>query len=66
MATFVWKGRTLGGEMQSGELDAGKREEAIELLRKRKIMVTALNPKGTGFALPKFGGTGIGTKDLAI
>src|SRR5499427_5371382 len=66
MATFVWKGRTLGGEMQAGELDAGKQEEAIELLRKRKILVTSLKPKGGGIQLPKFGGSGVGTKDLAI
>src|SRR5438876_660031 len=66
MATFVWKGRTLGGEMQSGELDAGRQEEAIELLRKRKILVTSLMAKGSGLALPKFGGPGVGTKDLAI
>jgi type IV pilus assembly protein PilC len=66
MATFVWKGRTLGGEMQSGELDAGRQDEAIELLRKRKILVTSLKPKSGGFQLPKFGGSGVGTKDLAI
>src|SRR6185503_1060582 len=66
MATFVWKGRTLGGEMQSGELDAGRQEEAIELLRKRRILVTSLKAKGSGFALPKFGGPGVSTKDLAI
>ena len=67
MATFVWKGRTLGGENQSGELEAVKQEEAIELLRKRKILVTSLRPKGGGFQLPKFGGgSGVSTKDLAI
>ena len=46
MATFVWKGRTLGGEMQAGELDASRQEEAIELLRKRKILVTSLQTQG--------------------
>ncbi|HET9328721.1 MAG TPA: type II secretion system F family protein [Candidatus Eisenbacteria bacterium] len=66
MATFVWKGRALGGEMQSGELDAARQEEAIELLRKRRILVTSLKPKGGGFALPKLGGSGVSTKDLAI
>src|SRR5687767_6076917 len=66
MATFVWKGRTLGGENQSGELDAGRQEEAIELLRKRKILVTSLRPKGGGMQMPKFGGSGVTTKDLAI
>jgi type IV pilus assembly protein PilC len=66
MATFVWKGRTLGGEMQSGELDAGRQEEAVELLRKRRILVTSLKAKGSGLAMPKFGGSGVSTKDLAI
>ena len=66
MATFVWKGRTLAGEMQSGEMEAGRQEEAIELLRKKKILVTSMKPKGGGFAFPKFGGGGVSTKDLAV
>ena len=66
MATFVWKGRTMAGEMQSGELDAGRQEEAVELLRKKRIMVTSLRPKAGGIALPKFGGGGVSTKDLAV
>jgi len=67
MATFVWKGRTLAGEPQSGEMEASRSDEAIELLRKKKIMVTSLKAKGGGFQLPKFGGGGgVGTKDLAV
>jgi len=65
MATFVWKGRTLAGEAQSGEIEVGRQEEALELLRKKKILVTSLRPKG-GFKLPKMGGVSVGTKDLAI
>src|SRR5499426_1092845 len=65
MATFVWKGRTLAGEAQSGEIEVGRQEEALELLRKKKILVTSLRPKG-GFKLPKFGGVSVSTKDLAI
>ena len=65
MATFVWKGRTLSGEMQAGELEAGRQEEAVELLRKKKIMITSLQPKG-GFKMPKLGGGGVSTKDLAV
>src|SRR5262245_14145401 len=65
MATFVWKGRTLAGEAQSGEIEVGRQEEALELLRKKKILVTSLRPKG-GFKLPKIGGTSVSTKDLAI
>ncbi|HYM81067.1 MAG TPA: type II secretion system F family protein [Candidatus Limnocylindria bacterium] len=66
MATFVWKGRTLAGEAQTGEIEVVRQEEALDLLRKRKILVTSLRPK-TGFAMPKFGGgVRVSTKDLAI
>jgi type IV pilus assembly protein PilC len=66
MPVYVWKGRTLAGEAQSGEIEVGRQEEALDLLRKRKIMVTALRARGAGFTMPKFGGSGVGTKDLAI
>src|SRR5206468_12478620 len=65
MAVFVWKGRTLAGEAQTGEIEVGRQEEALELLRKKRILVTSLRPK-TGPSLPKFGGSGISTKELAI
>jgi type IV pilus assembly protein PilC len=66
MPVYVWKGRTLAGESQSGEVEVGRQEDALELLRKRKILVTSMRPKGGGIALPKFGGAGVSTKDLAI
>jgi type IV pilus assembly protein PilC len=66
MATFVWKGRTLAGESQAGEIDVARQEEAVEQLRKKRILVTSIRPKGGGFQMPKIGGHGITTKDLAI
>mgnify|MGYP001581470309 CR=1 FL=1 len=66
MPVFVWKGRTLAGESQTGEIEVGRQEEAVELLRRRKILVTALSPKSAGFKMPKLGGSGVSTKDLAI
>ena len=67
MATYVWKGRSMAGEAQSGEIEVGRQEEALELLRKKRILVTSLRPKGGGFTLPKFGGgVSVSTKDLAI
>jgi type IV pilus assembly protein PilC len=66
MPVFVWKGRTLAGEAQSGEIEVGRQEEAIDALRKRKILVTSVRPKTGGFSLPKIGGPGVSTKDLAI
>lgn len=66
MPVFVWKGRTLAGEVQSGEIEVGRQDEALELLRKKKILVTSMRPKAGGFKLPKLGGSGVTTKDLAI
>ncbi len=66
MPVFVWKGRTLAGEAQSGEIEVGRQEEALEILRKKKILITSMRPKSGGFSMPKFGGSGVSTKDLAI
>jgi type IV pilus assembly protein PilC len=67
MPVFVWKGRTLAGETQAGEIDVTRQEEAIELLRRKKILVTSMKQKAGGFALPKLGGgVSVSTKDLAI
>ena len=67
MPVFVWKGRTLAGEAQSGEIEVGRQDEAVDLLRKKKILVTSMRPKTGSFKLPKLGGgSGVTTKDLAI
>jgi type IV pilus assembly protein PilC len=67
MPVFVWKGRTLSGEPQSGEIEVGRQEEALEILRKKKILITSMRPKSGSFSMPKIGGgSGISTKDLAI
>jgi type IV pilus assembly protein PilC len=67
MPVYVWKGRTLAGETQAGEIEVGRPEEAMEMLRKKRILVTSMKPKGSGFTMPKLGtGTNVSTKDLAI
>jgi len=66
MPVFVWKGRTLAGEAQSGEIDVARQEEVVDVLRKKKILVTSVRPKPAGFGMPKFGGSPASTKDLAI
>lgn len=67
MPVYVWKGRTLAGEAQAGEIEVGRQEEALELLRKKRVLVTSLRPKSGGFSMPKFGGgVSVSTKDLAI
>jgi type IV pilus assembly protein PilC len=67
MPTYVWRGRTLAGEPQNGEIQVERQEEAVELLRRKKILVTSLKPKSAGFTMPKFAGGGrVSTKDMAI
>ncbi len=67
MAVFVWKGRSLAGEAQTGEIEGARQDEVLDLLRKKRILVTSLRPKSGGFAMPKFGGgVSISTKELAI
>src|SRR5436309_2482128 len=51
MPVFVWKGRTLAGESQAGEIEVARAEEALEALRKKRILVTSVRPKGSGFML---------------
>jgi type IV pilus assembly protein PilC len=65
MPVFVWKGRSLAGEAQSGEIEVTRQEEAVELLRKKRVLVTSIGPK-RAITMPKFGGSGVSTKDLAI
>src|SRR5437867_1519142 len=66
MPVFVWKGRTLAGESQAGEIEVARAEEALEALRKKRILVTSVRPKGSGFKMPAILGSGVSTKDLAI
>ena len=67
MPVFVWKGRTLAGEIQSGEIEVARQEEAVEFLRKKRILVSSVRQKAGGLALPKLGGgPSVSTKDLAI
>ena len=67
MPVFVWKGRTMAGETQAGEVTFERQEEAIDFLRKKRILVTSLREKSGGLklALPKMGGS-VSTKDMAI
>src|SRR5258706_9274667 len=67
MPVYTWKGRTLAGESQAGEIEVARPEEAMEILRKKRVFVTSIKPKSSGFTLPKLPqGSGVSTKELAI
>ncbi len=68
MTTYVWKGRTTGGEVMSGELAAESRRELTMALRRKKIILINAKEKSKGLSLSlKRAGSGsVKTKDLAI
>lgn len=67
MPVYVWKGRTIAGEVQTGELTVDSQEDVRAALRKKRIIVTSVRGKKEDlkFALPNLG-AGVSTRDLAI
>ncbi len=68
MSVFVWKGRTPGGEVKTGEIEALSRDEAMTQLRRKRIITTQVRPKAKELSF-SFGGKGkrgVKKKDLAV
>jgi type IV pilus assembly protein PilC len=64
---FVWKGRTISGEIQTGELELNTQDEVLAALRKKRVIITSVREKPKGFNLNMPGmGPGVTTRDLAI
>ncbi|NNF08150.1 MAG: type II secretion system F family protein [Candidatus Eisenbacteria bacterium] len=68
MPTYIWKGKTLAGEVQTGELTMGNQEEVLAHLRKKRIITLFVRekPKQLSLSLKLRGASGVSTKDLAI
>jgi len=66
MKAYQWKGRAIGGESCSGRISCGSREEAIKMLRSRKIVVTQLKETRQGRLKLFSFGKGFSTRDLAV
>ncbi len=67
MPVFLWKGRTIGGDIQTGELTVESQDEALAALRKKRIIITSVREKkqDVKFTMPAFGPP-VSTRDLAI
>jgi type IV pilus assembly protein PilC len=64
---YVWKGRTISGEIQTGEFESNTQDEVLSALRKKRIIITSVREKPKGFKLNVPGmGPGVTTRDLAI
>jgi type IV pilus assembly protein PilC len=64
--TYVWKGRSPSGEILSGEYVTEDKQELINYLRKRKIIVTSLKEKSKQFSFSLPGRKKITVKDMGI
>jgi len=62
----MWKGRTPTGEMLSGELASENKQELINTLRKRKIIITTIREKPKEIKLSFGFGNRITTRDLGV
>ena len=45
MPVYVWKGRTIAGEIQTGEMESNTQDEALSALRKKRIIITSVREK---------------------
>jgi len=64
---YVWKGRTISGEIQTGEFESNTQDEVLSALRKKRIIITSVREKPKGFKMNMPGmGPGVTTRDLAI
>ena len=67
MPVYVWKGRTIAGEIQTGEFESNSQDEVLSALRKKRIIITSVREKPKGFKMNLPGmGPGVTTRDLAI
>jgi type IV pilus assembly protein PilC len=64
--TFIWKGRTPTGEVLSGEYIAENKQEMINYLRKRKIIITNIRHKPKDINLNFGFKNKIKTRDLGV
>jgi len=64
--TFLWKGRSPGGEILSGEYAAESKEDLIGYLRKRKIIITSVREKSKEFSITMPWEKRVSVKDLGV
>lgn len=65
MPVFLYTGRGTGARSVSGEVEASDKQEAMQKLRQRRIVVSELRTKPKDLKVSGFGG-GVGVKDLKI
>ena len=64
--TYVWKGRSPNGEILSGEYAADTKDELINYLRKRKIIITSVRAKAREINVRMPWENRVSVKDLGV
>ncbi|MFQ5600496.1 MAG: type II secretion system F family protein [Candidatus Krumholzibacteriia bacterium] len=64
--TFLWKGRTPAGEVLSGELAAEDKQELINQLRKRRILITSVTSKSVAHKEIHLRPPSVSTRELGV
>src|SRR5215211_4185959 len=65
MRMYKWEGRTRGGAIHRGEIEADTRDGAIATLRQQHIVVATVKAKPKELSFPGFGGK-VSEKDLVL
>ncbi|MCX5801100.1 MAG: type II secretion system F family protein [Candidatus Eisenbacteria bacterium] len=66
MATFVWKGKSMAGALQSGEAIFDTQDEVVSFLRRKRIAITSIAEKPKDLKISFAVRKKVGTKDLAV
>ena len=68
MPIYQWKGRTVSGDVQTGEMTVGSQDEVLAQLRKKRIIVTYVREKSrpVSMNLKIRGSSGVKIKELAV
>jgi len=70
MPTFIYSGKSAGGEMRKGELQAATLAQATAALRRQQIVPASISEKKEGFSFSKLSeiqfGSGVKTKEIVI
>jgi len=64
--TYVWKGRSPNGEILSGEYVSESKDELVNYLRKRKIIITSVREKSKQMNIRLPGSNRVSVKDLGV
>jgi type IV pilus assembly protein PilC len=65
MAVFVYTGRTRGGQILTGEMEAANREAVVARLRTQQVIATSVRAKAKDIVIPGFGG-GVSEKEIVV